>query len=285
MLILPVQEIGESHFESHFAWIRNQLPRVAGVARIWSSAGKSLCRVLESEMRAHSIVSVRASLVAWRLRVCLQCGRPGSFSGSRRSPGKGHGSPLQFSCLENPMDGGAWRAAYSPYNCRKSDMTELLHTTSWNFGSKIAWVCDGLRQFSWFSLTVWPVREKEQTLQQLLWNFEWLVHVYVLSHLSRVRLFVTLWTAAHQAPLSVGFPRQEYWSGLPYPPSGDLPDPGIKPHISYVSCIGRLLLYRGCHLGSPEWQAANSGVYRTKHAIFAVYYHDECQDSNCMIYL
>ena len=41
--------------------------------------------------------------------------------------------------------------------------------------------------------------------------------------------FVTLWTVAHQAPLSMGFPRQEYWSGLPYPTPGDLLDPGIKP--------------------------------------------------------
>ena len=47
--------------------------------------------------------------------------------------------------------------------------------------------------------------------------------------LSRVQLFATLWTEAHQAPLSVGFSRQEYWSGLPFPPPGDLPDPGIKP--------------------------------------------------------
>ena len=40
--------------------------------------------------------------------------------------------------------------------------------------------------------------------------------------------FVTPWTAAHQAPLSMGFPRQEYWSVLPFPSPGDLPDPGIK---------------------------------------------------------
>ena len=46
--------------------------------------------------------------------------------------------------------------------------------------------------------------------------------------LSRVRLFVTPWTVAHQAPLSMGFSRQEYWSGLPFPYLGDLPDPGIK---------------------------------------------------------
>ena len=47
--------------------------------------------------------------------------------------------------------------------------------------------------------------------------------------LSRVRLFVTPWTVARQAPLSMGFSRQEYWSGLPFPSSGDLPNPGIEP--------------------------------------------------------
>ena len=50
---------------------------------------------------------------------------------------------------------------------------------------------------------------------------------YVKS-LSHVRLFVTPWTAAHQAPPSLGFSRQEYWSGLPFPSPGDLPDPGIE---------------------------------------------------------
>ena len=47
--------------------------------------------------------------------------------------------------------------------------------------------------------------------------------------LSHVQLFETPWTVAYQAPLSLGFPRQEYWSGLPFPPTGDLPDPGIEP--------------------------------------------------------
>jgi len=41
--------------------------------------------------------------------------------------------------------------------------------------------------------------------------------------------FATPWTVAHQAPLSMEFSRQEYWSGLPFPPPGDFPDPGIKP--------------------------------------------------------
>ena len=47
--------------------------------------------------------------------------------------------------------------------------------------------------------------------------------------LSRVQLFVTPWTVAHQALLSMGFPRQDYWSELPFPSPGELPDPGIKP--------------------------------------------------------
>ena len=48
--------------------------------------------------------------------------------------------------------------------------------------------------------------------------------------LSHAQLFTTPWTnVAHQAPSSIGFPRQEYWSGLPFPSPGDLPDPGIKP--------------------------------------------------------
>ena len=47
--------------------------------------------------------------------------------------------------------------------------------------------------------------------------------------LSCVRLFATPWTVAYQAPPSVEFSRQEYWSGLPFPSPGDLPDPGIEP--------------------------------------------------------
>ena len=47
--------------------------------------------------------------------------------------------------------------------------------------------------------------------------------------LSHVQLFATPWTVAYQAPLSMGFSRQEFWSGLPFPFPGDLPDPGLEP--------------------------------------------------------
>ena len=68
------------------------------------------------------------------------------------------------------------------------------------------------------------------------------VEAVLLSSFSGVRLSVAPWTVAHQAPLSMGFFRQEYWSELPFPPPGDLPDPGIE-HTSPVS---------------PEWQADSS---------------------------
>ena len=55
------------------------------------------------------------------------------------------------------------------------------------------------------------------------------LHACMLSHFSHVQLFATLWTVARQPPLSMGLYRQAYWSGLPFPPPGDLPNPGIKP--------------------------------------------------------
>ena len=55
--------------------------------------------------------------------------------------------------------------------------------------------------------------------------------------LSHVRLFMTAWTVARQALLSLGFPRQEYWSGLPFPSPGDLSDPGIKPMLLALQAI------------------------------------------------
>ena len=63
-------------------------------------------------------------------------------------------------------------------------------------------------------------------------NFQWVnctVCELCMCVLSRVRLFATPWTVAHQAALSMGFPRQEYWSGLPFPLAGDLPDLGVEP--------------------------------------------------------
>ena len=69
---------------------------------------------------------------------------------------------------------------------------------------------------------------------------------------SPVRLFATPWTVVHQAPLSMGFSGQKYWSGLPFPPPGDLHNPGIEPSSpARVSCSGGWILNHLSHLGSP----------------------------------
>ena len=78
--------------------------------------------------------------------------------------------------------------------------------------------------------TLWRTRKVLMELTQTMGpSSERKTSVCVLSRFSRVRLFVTPWTVARQAPLSMGFSRQESWSGLPRPPPGDLPDPGLKP--------------------------------------------------------
>ena len=78
---------------------------------------------------------------------------------------------------------------------------------------------------TWHSAKLWKAKKRKGcfTIQKV-------------KSLSRVRLCATPWTAAYQAPPSMGFSRQEYWSGVPFSSPGDLPNPGIEP-------------------GSPTWQA------------------------------
>ena len=72
----------------------------------------------------------------------------------------------------------------------------------------------------------------------------------MLSCFSCVQLFTTLWTIAPQVPLSMGFSRPEYWSGLPCPPPGDLPDPGIEP-----TCLTSPALTSRFFSSSTTWEA------------------------------
>ena len=69
--------------------------------------------------------------------------------------------------------------------------------------------------------------------------------------LSRVQLFVTPWTVARQASLSMGFSRQKYWSGLPFPSPGDLPDAGIQPRSPALQADSLLTELRGKHPPPP----------------------------------
>ena len=68
--------------------------------------------------------------------------------------------------------------------------------------------------------------------------------------------YVTLWTVAHQAALSMRFSRQDYWSGLPFPPPGDLPNSGTEP----VSLLSPALLAGRFFITSATWEAKYIGV-------------------------
>ena len=113
------------------------------------------------------------------------------------------------------------------------------------FHSLQLWYCQGQIQIStrksmlgfWTSpkIKAWSNRLSAFELGEGWQNFEVSAsvfhsqHVCLLSRFSRVQLFVTPWTVAHQAPLSMGFFRQEYCSGLPCTPPGDPPNPGMEP--------------------------------------------------------
>ena len=82
--------------------------------------------------------------------------------------------------------------------------------------------------------------------------------------LSPVQLFVTLWTVGHQAPLPMEFTRQEYWSGLPFPPPGDLLNPGIEPMSLESPALADSLLLR--HLGCPTVPSSSNQHKRLKYS-------------------
>ena len=85
------------------------------------------------------------------------------------------------------------------------------------------WMNNKALQYSTVNYIQYPIVKhngKEYRIKRIC------VCIYEVKLLSRVRLFATLWTVAYQAPPSTEFSRQEYWSGLPFPSPGDLPDPG-----------------------------------------------------------
>ena len=121
-----------------------------------------------------------------------------------------------------------------------------------------------LRRLSWLQLTgvgrlsLWisgkrEIQEKSLNchLSEILWGGDGHCMSSVLSCFTHVWLFATLRTETHQAPLSMGFSRQEYWSGFPFPPPGHLPDPRIKPISASTSPHCRQILYLVSHMGSP----------------------------------
>ena len=95
----------------------------------------------------------------------------------------------------------------------------------------------------------------------------------VPSCFSCVRLFATLWTIACQALLSMGFSRQEYWSGLPCPPPGDLPNSGIKPmSLTSSALVGRFFTTSTTWEADPAIPLLHIYSKKTKILIYMEYY-------------
>ena len=136
---------------------------------------------------------------------------------------------------------------FCPYFNRKRSLNELLeHFSHWKWSTSLLKIqiikqinliySTGLGRFHYFliiKISKYPSQRNGFGICRCM-----------LSHFSCVQLFATPSTVAHQAPLSMGFSRREYWSGLPRPSPGELPDPGIETHVScLLHCqVGSLLL-------------------------------------------
>ena len=105
---------------------------------------------------------------------------------------------------------------------------------------------------------IWGVRESGRprcdtqgqllSPEQLQARYLTTLHLTLYASHSRVRFFATAWTVAHQVPLSLGFSRQEYWSGLPCALPGDLPDPGVKPRSPTLQVDSSPLSHQGSYI-------------------------------------
>ena len=145
-----------------------------------------------------------------------------------------NGNPLQYSCLENPMDGGAWWATVHGVAkswTRLSDFTFTFHSLFYKFKlQKIPKVTHNKKNANSY--------------------YEILILSYQFSSvqsLSRVQLFVTPWTVAHQAPPSMGFSRQESGVGCHFLLQGISPTQGSNPGLLHY----RQMLYHLSDHGSP----------------------------------
>ena len=187
-------------------------------------------------------------------------GDSGLIPGSGRSPGEGNDNSLQYSCLENSM-------GYNPWGRQESDITEWCHfhfvIYIWHVFIVLANIfLKNYARYSkqnsnqhfhsisyYFSEANQGFIPNTKLLKALFFALYKITNCIVIS-LSHVQFFLTPWAIAHQAPLPMGFPRQEYWSELPFPISGNLPNPGTEP-----ASFGSLALAGRFFTISTTWEA------------------------------
>ena len=167
-----------------------------------------------------------------------------TFYGRKTRAGVFWVAPLTYSFSYNATEIGSVVNFISPLN---TNLLIVLFSLIWVSSSRLSFA----------------LHQKEVYLYSIIGG-----HAYMLSHFSRVRLFVTFWTVAHQAPLSMGFSRQEYWRGWTCSPPGDLCDPGIKP-VSHISCIDSQVLYL---LALLDMILYTLYTYIYTHTLYTLYY-------------
>ena len=158
------------------------------------------------------------------------------------SLGEADGKTLHYSCLKNSMDRGAWRATVhgvAKSQTQLRDWTELIASLVF-ISEMVFWF-----YFAFLNSFVYLSSFSFIKSPNLLHISNWALH----SHAKSLQSCLTLWTVALQAPLSIGFSRQEYWSGMPCPPPGDLIDQGIKP--AFPTLAGRY--FTTVPPGKPNW--------------------------------
>ena len=138
-----------------------------------------------------------------------------------RSPREGYGNRLQYSCLENPIDRGTWWAIVHRVAKNQTRLSNLAHKhNAAAAAAKSLQSCPTLCDTRDSSPPGSPIpgifqaRTQEWVAISFSNAWKWKVKVKTLS---RVWLLATPWTAAYQAPPSMGFAKQEYWSGVPLP--------------------------------------------------------------------
>ena len=195
-----------------------------------------------------------------------------------RAPGEGNGTPLQYSCLENPMDRGAWRAAAygaarvghdwaaqpppgprltqrAMYYCNRLIIlfTQIINkkqaeNEEKNFSLTLSALKSAVnlvhRGWHWVNRQEELLTERGREVER--WQ-SW----------SCVPLFATPWTVAHQAPLSMGFSRQEYWCGVPLPTPGGSSWPRDRTYVSFF-----LLHWQAD--SSTNWQAQGWRIFSNR---------------------
>ena len=171
---------------------------------------------------------------------------------------EGNGTPFQYSCLENPMDGGAWWATVhgvAKSRTRLSDFTFTFHFHALEkematHSSVLAWRIPGMGEPGGL-----PSLGSHRVGHD--WSDLAAAAAVLSCNPDSESDSATLWTVAFKALLSMGFPRQEYWSGLLFPSPGDHSDPGMEP-VSLVSPALQADSLPLSYQGSPSnWPGIN----------------------------